>query len=65
MPNSSQKSINANEVVLNKELIKSVNRPQTVVINDNSQEKIKRIEEQILKRKNSSSKKEDIGLIKK
>ena len=60
LPNSSQKSINANEVVLNKEQIKSVNRPQTVVINDNSQEKIKRIEEQILKRKNASSKKDKV-----
>ena len=60
LPKSSQKSINANEVVINKELMKPLNRTQTVVINDNSQEKIKRIEEQILKRKNASSKKDKV-----
>ena len=52
--------INAKEVVINKEPIKPVNKPKTVAISDNSQEKIKRIEEQILKRKNASSKKDKV-----
>ena len=61
LPLNSQQSNNANEVaIINKEPIKPVDKPKTVVINDNSQEKIKRIEEQILKRKNASSKKDKI-----
>ena len=61
LPYNSQQSNNANEVaIINKEPTKPVNKPKTVVINDNSQEKIKRIEEQILKRKNASSKKDKI-----
>ena len=59
-PNSQQSNIANELVIINKELIKPVNKPKTVVINDNSQDKIKRIEEQILKRKNASSKKEKI-----
>ncbi len=63
LPNSSQQSNNAKKEVipLNEELIKPVNKPKTVAISDNSQEKIKRIEEQILKRKNASSKKNKIA----
>ena len=61
LPSNSQQSNIANEVVIiNKEPIKPANKPKTVVINDNSQDKIKRIQEQILKRKNASSKKEKI-----
>ena len=61
LPLNSQQSNNANEVaIINKEPTKPVDKPKKVVINDNSQEKIKRIEEQILKRKNASSKKEKI-----
>ena len=62
MPNSSQQSNNAKKDLIpqNKELTKPVSKPKTLVISDNSQDKIKRIEEQILKRKNASSKKEKI-----
>ena len=64
LPPSSQLPKNAkNEVIplnLNKELIKPTNKPNTVASNDNPQDKIKRIEEQILKRKHASSKKDKI-----
>ena len=61
LPLNSQQSNNADKVaIINKEPKKPANKPKTVVINENSKEKIKRIEEQILKRKNASSKKEKI-----
>ena len=62
LPNSSQQSNNAKKEVipLNEELIKPVNKSKTSAMRDNPQEKIKRIEEQILKRKNASSKKNKI-----
>mgnify|MGYP000350558126 FL=1 len=62
LPNSSQQSNNAKKEVipLNEELIKPVNKSKTAAMRDNPQEKIKRIEEQILKRKNASSKKDKV-----
>ena len=57
-PNSQQPNITNEVLIINKEPMKPVNSTKTVVINDNSQEKIKRIEEQILRRKIASSKKE-------
>ena len=62
-PNSQQSNEAKNEVIpQNKEVIKTVKRPKTVIINDISQDNVKRIEEQILKRKSASSKKEKIDL---
>ena len=62
LPANSQRSNNSKKevILLNEQLKNPVNKSKTVAINDNPQDKVKRIEEQILKRKNASFKKDKI-----